>query len=168
MKQTVTGLNDPNELVMFSNSILGNLCFDTSFGELEAEISPFANSNKQSKLLHTTYIVEPHCYIVEECTKVVSNNCTDLVSRSSNFSLELTDPNVWTLYFAGSRRKEGVGFGCLLIDLHGNKMMITCRPEFECTNNVAEYEALIQGLGKALALQVKCIELFEVSRIVAY
>ena len=39
MKHTVTDLNDPNELVMFSNAILGNFYFDTFFGELEAEIS---------------------------------------------------------------------------------------------------------------------------------
>jgi hypothetical protein len=48
MKHTVTDLNDPNELVMFSNSILGNLYFETFFGELEAEISPDMNSNEQS------------------------------------------------------------------------------------------------------------------------
>ena len=36
MKHTVTDLNDPNELVMFSHSILGKFCFETFFGELEA------------------------------------------------------------------------------------------------------------------------------------
>ena len=36
MKHTVTDLNDPNEPVMFSNSILGNVFFDKFFGELEA------------------------------------------------------------------------------------------------------------------------------------
>ena len=54
MKHTVTDLIDPNEPVMFSNSILGNLCFDTLFGELETEISPYANSNEQLELLHAT------------------------------------------------------------------------------------------------------------------
>ena len=39
MKHTVTDLNDANKLVMFSNSILGNFCFETFFGELEAETS---------------------------------------------------------------------------------------------------------------------------------
>ena len=39
MKHTVTNLNDPNEPVMFSNSILGNFYFETFFGELEAETS---------------------------------------------------------------------------------------------------------------------------------
>jgi hypothetical protein len=96
MKHMVTDLNDPNKPIMFSNSILGKLCFDTSFGELESEISPYTNSNELSKLLHSTHIVEPHYNIVEYCTKVVTNNCTNLVSCCCNFSLELTDPFIWT------------------------------------------------------------------------
>ena len=54
MKYTVIDLDDPNKPIMFSNSILGNFCFDAFFGELEAETSPYTNSNEQSKLLHTT------------------------------------------------------------------------------------------------------------------
>ena len=92
MKHTVTDLNDPNETVVFPNSIMGNFYFDTSFGYLGAEVSPFANSNEQSELLHTTHIVELHYNIVEKLTKVDTNNCKDLVSSPCNFSLELTDP----------------------------------------------------------------------------
>ena len=135
---------------------------------MEVETSPYVHSNKQSELLHTTQIVEPHYNIVENCTKVDTNNCTNLVSSSCNFSLELTDPFIWTLYFDGSKNKEGVGVGCLLIDPSGNRTMITCHLEFECTNNVAQYEALIQGLRKELDLQVICIEVFEDFEIVAH
>jgi hypothetical protein len=78
---------------MFSNSILGNLFFDTFFGELEAKLFPLADSEKQSELLHTTQIVKPHCTIVDDCMKVDSNNCTYLVSSSTSFYLELTDPH---------------------------------------------------------------------------
>ena len=152
MKHTVTELNDPNELVMFSNSILGNFYFETFFGELKAETSKYTDSNEKSKLLNTTHIVELHCNIVEDCTKLDTNNCTNVVSSSCDFSLELTDPNIYTLYFDGSRNKERAGVGCLLLDPHGNKTMIACRLEFKCTNNVAEYEALMQGLKKELDL----------------
>ena len=48
MKHMVTNLNDPNELVMFSNSILSNFFFDTFFGELEVELSPLTDSDMQS------------------------------------------------------------------------------------------------------------------------
>ena len=165
MKHTINGLNDTNELVMLSNCILGNFFFHTFFGELEAKLSPLANSDKQFELLHTTQIVDPHCTIADDCTKVDSNNCTYIVSISNNFSLELTDSYIWTLYFDGSRNKEGESVGCLLIHLHGNKIMLAFRLEFNCNNNVAEYEALMQGLRKALDLQVKCIEVFGNSKI---
>ena len=46
--------------------------------------------------------------------------------------------------------------------------MIACRLEFECTNNVVEYEALVQGLRKALDLNIKCLEVFRDSQIVSH
>jgi ribonuclease HI len=33
-----------------------------------------------------------------------------------------------------------------------NKMMLACYLEFDCTNNIAEYKALLQGLKKTLDL----------------
>ena len=50
---------------------------------------------------------------------------------------------------------EGSGAGCVLIDPEKNKHFLSCRLEFECTNNKAEYEALVQGLKKAIELKVK-------------
>ena len=162
MKHMVTGLNVSNEPIMFLNSILRNFHFDMFFGELEVEVSPLANSDKKSELLHSTHIVEHNCTIVDSstCTKVDSSDCTAVVSSSTNFCVELTDPNIWTLQFDGSRNKEGAGVGYLLIDPHNNKMMLACHLEFDCMNNVVEYEALIQGLIKSLDLQIKCIEVF--------
>ena len=143
MKHLVTDLNDTNELVMFNHSILGNFFFETFFGELEEETSTYVDSNKQSELLQITQTNEPHCTILGECTNVDTNNSSKIVLIPCGFALELTDPNIWTLYFDGSRNKEGAGVGCLLNDPHGNKMMIPCCLEFECTNNVAKYEALV-------------------------
>ena len=53
-KIIVTNLNDMNQLVMFSNSILDDFCFETLFGELNVEPSPNMNSYMQSELLHST------------------------------------------------------------------------------------------------------------------
>ena len=72
----------------------------------------------------------------------------------------------WHLYFDGSRSKEGPGVGCMLLDLAGNKFMLSCRLEFLCTNNTAEYEALIQGLKKELDLKVKVLIAFGDSEII--
>ena len=64
------------------------------------------------------------------------------------------------MYFNESKTKEGAGVGCVLIDPKKNKTLIACRLEFECTNNVAEYEALIQGLKKAIDLGVKDLKVY--------
>jgi ribonuclease HI len=73
---------------------------------------------------------------------------------------------IWSLYFDGSKSKEGAGAGCVIIDLAGNKTLIACRLEFECTNNTAEYEALLQGLRKALDMNIQNLTVFGDSEIV--
>ena len=125
-----------------------------------------AYSNEQSELLQITQTNEPHCTILEDCTNVDTNISTNVVPIPCDIALELIGPSIWTLYFDGSRNKEGEGASCLLINPHGNKMKIACRLEFECMNNVAEYKALLQGLKKALDLNIKCIEVFRDSQII--
>ena len=55
---------------------------------------------------------------------------------------------------------EGSGASCVLIDPKINKHFISCRLEFKCTNNTAEYEALVQGLKKAIELKVKNLKVY--------
>ena len=47
----VNGLSNLGKLVMSPNSLIDNSCFQTFFGRSNAELSFFANSYKQSKLL---------------------------------------------------------------------------------------------------------------------
>jgi hypothetical protein len=62
---------------------------------------------------------------------------------------------IWTIYFYGSKSHEGLGVGCILIDPKGKHHSLSCRLEFECTNNTAKYEALVQGLKKFIDLNIK-------------
>ena len=73
---------------------------------------------------------------------------------------------IWSLYFDGSKSKEGAGAGCIIINPEGNKTLMACRLEFECTNNIAEYEALLQGLRKALDMNIQNLVVFDDSEIV--
>jgi hypothetical protein len=41
------------------------------------------------------------------------------------------EAQIWSLYFDGSKSKEGFGAGCVIIDPTGNKNFIACRLEFE-------------------------------------
>ena len=158
----VTDLNDPNETVMFSKSTLGNFCFDTFFEELEGELSHTMNSDKQSELLHSNQIAKLNCTLVDHSNdaSVGSIHCTLVNPSFTNHCTQVTNHNLWTLYFDISRNMHGVDAGYLLIDLCGIQTYFSCHLESKCTNNDAKYKAIIQGLRKAIDLKVKSIELF--------
>jgi ribonuclease HI len=61
----------------------------------------------------------------------------------------------WTLFFDGSTRNKKAGAGVVLIDPNGKQVKYMVLLDFEATNNMAEYEALIFGLSVALSLGVR-------------
>ena len=65
-----------------------------------------------------------------------------------------TEPH-WTLFFDGSICKQWAGAGVVLIDPNGDQLKYMVHLEFNATNNMAEYEALIFGLTQALSLGVR-------------
>ena len=118
MRHMVTDLNDPNDPVMFSRSILDNFLFETFFGELEAELSPLVDSYKQSELLHSNHISKLNCTLVDHSNdaSIDSSSCTLLNSGFTNPCTKIANHNLWTLYFYVSKNTHGVDVGCLLID----------------------------------------------------
>jgi hypothetical protein len=52
----------------------------------------------------------------------------------------------WTMYFDGSVMKEGEGVGIVFISPLGVRMEYMVRLHFPASNNVTEYESLINGL----------------------
>ena len=58
---------------------------------------------------------------------------------------EKPDHTYWTIHFDGSRQLEGSGAGVVLASPRG-KFCYGRRLMFPCTNNAAEYEALLHGL----------------------
>ena len=69
-------------------------------------------------------------------------------------ALVFTEPH-WTLFFDGSIRKKRAGTGVVLIDPNEGQVKYIVHLEFEATNNMAKYEALIFGLMAALSLGVR-------------
>ena len=61
---------------------------------------------------------------------------------------------------------EGLGDGCVLVDPKKNKHFLSCILAFECNNNTAKYEALVQGLRKSIELKVKNLKVYGDSKIV--
>lgn len=72
----------------------------------------------------------------------------------------------WTLYFNGSKYNDGVGAGCILVNPDRETNMLAYKLGFDCTNNIVEYEALVQGLQKAISLTVRYLKMFGDSEIV--
>jgi ribonuclease HI len=61
----------------------------------------------------------------------------------------------WTLFFDGSARNKKAGADVVLIDPNGEQVKYMVLLDFEATNNMVEYEALIFGLTVALSLGVQ-------------
>ncbi|XP_062020853.1 uncharacterized protein LOC133737271 [Rosa rugosa] len=64
----------------------------------------------------------------------------------------------WVLYFDGSRTETLAGAGVVLENPAGDRFSYSFQLEFRCTNNQAEYEALIIGLEVLLELGVRDIQ----------
>jgi ribonuclease HI len=62
------------------------------------------------------------------------------------------------MYFDGSLMKTGAGAGLLFISPLGKHVRYVIRLHFPASNNMAEYEALVNGLRIAIELGVRCLD----------
>ena len=62
------------------------------------------------------------------------------------------------MYFDGSLMKTGAGVGLLFISPLRKHVRYIIRLHFPASNNVAEYEALVNGLRIAVELGVQCLD----------
>jgi ribonuclease HI len=67
-------------------------------------------------------------------------------------------PELWTMYFDGSLMKTGAGAGLLFISPLGKHLRYALRLHFPVSNNVAEYEALVNGLRITIELGVRRLD----------
>ena len=95
MKHIFIDIDSPNDPFRFNN--MENYISYMSFVGFTTGISSHAEIGRKYELLHCTQIVEPNCNIVG--------------LRDINVDI---GTNFWTLYFDGSKSKEGAGVGCLL------------------------------------------------------
>jgi ribonuclease HI len=98
--------------------------------------------------------------------------CIDYVHRSSIQSQALADfiadwmleaqeeetnkdAEAWTMFCDGSWGAFGAGAAAVLVSPSKVKTCYAARLDFSCTNNIAEYEALLLGLRKLKAMGVR-------------
>jgi ribonuclease HI len=73
---------------------------------------------------------------------------------------------LWTMYFDGSLMKTRAGAGLLFISTLGKHVRYVIRLHFLTSNNVAEYEALVNGLRIAVELGVRRLDPWGDSQLV--
>jgi hypothetical protein len=91
----------------------------------------------------------------------IIDHCVDLEG-----SVCLADCEVWKLFFDGSVCSQAQGIGCVIVSPHGVEYELSIWHEFECTNNQAEYEALLKRLETLVELGVLHAEIFGFSNLV--
>jgi ribonuclease HI len=85
----------------------------------------------------------------------------EIRKKSINFSEELTlTTSVRKMFFDGASSKEGVGEGVIFISPTQETISLSYNLEFETTNNVPEYEALVLGLREEKDMGIEELSVF--------
>ncbi|XP_039048787.1 uncharacterized protein LOC120189633 [Hibiscus syriacus] len=91
----------------------------------------------------------------------------DLMALSLEEAVTSTD-NFWRMYFDGASNALGHGIGAILISPEGGHYPFTSRLNFDCTNNMAEYEACVLGIRAALGQSIRTLRVYGDSALVIY
>ncbi|KAG8479126.1 hypothetical protein CXB51_028998 [Gossypium anomalum] len=81
---------------------------------------------------------------------------------------DMHEDHSWKLNFDGASNAVGNGVGAVLISPNGYHYPFTCKLDFDCTNNMAEYEACIIGIRAAIDHEIKVLEVYGDSALVIY
>ncbi|XP_016731368.1 uncharacterized protein [Gossypium hirsutum] len=65
----------------------------------------------------------------------------------------------WKLNFDGASNAIGNGIGVVLVSLDGDYYPFTSKLDFDCTNNMTEYEVCIMGIRAAIERKINVLEM---------
>ncbi|KAG8481494.1 hypothetical protein CXB51_026340 [Gossypium anomalum] len=74
----------------------------------------------------------------------------------------------WKLNFDRASNAVGNGIGAVLVSPDGDHYPFISKLDFDCTNNMAEYEACIMGIHAAIERKIKTLEVYGDSVLVIY
>ncbi|GKV17032.1 hypothetical protein SLEP1_g27588 [Rubroshorea leprosula] len=89
-----------------------------------------------------------------------------IVECTSAHSDSQFEVDSWILYVDGASSNKGSGAGELLLGPDGYRSEHALKFNFDATNNMAEYEALLLGLQLATELKVEVIQIYSDSQLV--
>jgi ribonuclease HI len=73
---------------------------------------------------------------------------------------------VWKMFFDGASSSEGAGAGVVFVSPCQETISLSYKLEFETTNNVAEYEALVLGLRDAKEMGIEEVAVFKDAELI--
>ena len=102
-------------------------------------------------------------------TAIKSQALADFLNNWTQLSAPPLAPGLkpWVMHFDGSKQAQGSGAGVVLTSPKGDKLSYVLQIHFDCSNNVAEYEALLHGLRMAKEMSIKHINCYGDSDLVA-
>jgi ribonuclease HI len=91
---------------------------------------------------------------------IKSQVLADFLAEWTNTQLSTApiQPELWTIYFDGSLMKTEAGAGLLFISPLGEHVRYMPRLHFPASNNMAKYEALVNGMRIAVELGVRRLD----------
>jgi ribonuclease HI len=167
LKHIIIDLETLNKSSSTDFSMLGNYSYDSHFANFYPLLSDVPLTQKSEMVFQqkssipledTLFFQDPVLEITEQKIREQESNKKEEKGNCRS--------QIWTIYFDGFKLQEGSRVGCILIDPKGKHHFLSCRLEFECTNNTIEYEPLVQGLKKAIDLNVKELKVFGDSQII--
>ncbi|XP_012453488.1 uncharacterized protein LOC105775521 [Gossypium raimondii] len=75
---------------------------------------------------------------------------------------------VWKLNFDGASNAVGNRIEAILVSPSRDHFLIASKLDFDCTNNMAEYEACIMGIRAAIEHKIKVLKVYGDSALVIY
>ncbi|XP_028186430.1 uncharacterized protein LOC114373084 [Glycine soja] len=78
------------------------------------------------------------------------------------------DRDKWIVWFDGASNILGHGVGAALVSPDNQCIPFTARLGFDCTNNMAEYEACALGIRAAIDFNVKLLKVYGDSTLVIH
>ena len=109
------------------------------------------NEQSQGGKQHTT----PHAQLHDKSEEVkqvqlsaeISQQPLSMLVEGDNNQDETENSPLWSMYFDGSCTKSNAGAGVWITKTENNHIEnISCKLNFQCSNNIAEYESLLLGL----------------------
>jgi hypothetical protein len=128
--------------------------------------------------LRLAYIMSDHQNLGNHPIYVVEDEVGSSIFHINDYVLEISvnkcinQPEVgqgnefWKMSFDGSYSKEGSSVGIISISPSKEVFSLSYKYEFETTNNIAKYEALVLGLRDAKDMAIDKLEVFGDSKLV--